>query len=60
MVKAIFFAPSNLAAVPLTDRAVAFAAGVAVFIAARQSVSASFTAGVVMFAVLALRRGGGI
>ncbi len=31
MFKAIFLASSNLAAVPLADRAVAFTAGVAVF-----------------------------
>ncbi len=60
MVKAIFFATSGLAAVPLADRAVAFAAGVAVFIAARRSVGAGFTAGIVVFAILALWRGGGI
>ena len=60
MVKAIFFATSNLAAVPLADRAIAFAAGVAVFIASKRSVGAGFTAGIVVFAILALWRGGGI
>ena len=60
MVKAIFFATSNLAAVPLADRTVAFAAGIAVFIAAKRSVGAGFTAGVAVFAVLAIWRGGGI
>ncbi len=60
MFKAMFFATSGLAIVPLADRAIAFAAGVAVFIAVRRSVGAGFTAGIVVFAGLALWRGGGI
>lgn len=60
MVKAIFFATSDLATVPLAIRATAFIVGIAVFIAARRSVGAGFSAGVVVFAALAFWSGGGI
>lgn len=60
MFKAIFFASSGLAAVPLTDRGLAFAAGVAVFIFSKRSVGAGFATGIAVFAGIALWRGGGV
>ncbi len=59
MFKAIFFASSGLADVPLADRGLAFAAGVAVFMVSKRSVVAGFIAGIAVFAGLALLRGGG-
>ena len=60
MFKAIFFSTSGLAAVPLTGRGVAFAAGVAVFLFSKRSVVAGFVTGVAVFAGLVLLRGGGV
>ena len=60
MVKAIFFSSGALAAVPLTDRGLAFAAGVAVFLATKRSVVAGFVTGIMVFAGLAVVRGGRI
>jgi branched-subunit amino acid transport protein len=60
MFKAIFFATSELATVPLIDRGLAFAAGMAIFTLSKRSVGAGFVGGVAVFAGLALWRLGGV
>lgn len=56
MFKAIFFATSDLASVPLTDRGIAFAAGMAVFILSQRSIGAGFSTGIAVFAFIAMLR----
>ena len=56
MIKAIFFASSGLATVPLTDRGLAFVAGLAVFILSKRNIGAGFVAGIAAFALIAMLR----
>ena len=56
MFKAIFFATSDLASVPLTDRGIAFAAGMAVFILSRRRIGAGFSPRLAVFAFIPMLR----
>jgi branched-subunit amino acid transport protein len=56
MVRAIFFTQGPLADVPMTDRAIAVAIGIAVFLLTGRSVPKAVIVGVSVFAVIAFWR----